>query len=182
MSLIALNVSAQDRAYFKDVVLKTNVLSPVSLGIEFPVKDNLTLDYALRRGGTFVFSNNTYRDERLNLKYHMPIKAIFDKRKSFYLMLGIHHVYRVLDNVIHRSGEREYGRIDQNRLVCGIGVRYKFFDLWMAAESVFFERSNYYERYGSDGKIISADYWKKGSGLTLGLSINFLNISKLRWR
>ncbi|MCC6817582.1 MAG: hypothetical protein IT245_01645 [Bacteroidia bacterium] len=179
--LVILSVGAQERSYYKDVVLKTNVFSPISLGVEFPIKDNFTIEYMARRAGTFVFSKNTYRDERLLVKYHMPFSFMFDKRKSFYAMMGLHHVYRELDNRIYRSNEKEYGRLDQNRLTLGVGVRYKYLDLWVATESVFFERTNYYERRDSDGKILNADYWKSESGLSIGLSINFLNISKLRW-
>lgn len=171
---------AQNKPYYKDVVLKTNVLSPISLGIEFPFKDNLSVEYTVRRGGTFVFSKNTYRDERLNLKYHMPLNVIFDKQNTFYLMLGIHHQYRELDNKIHRTNQREYGVLDQNRLAYGIGLRYRFIDVWMAAETVFFERHNFYELKDQDGSVQSRNYWKSGGGLFVGLSINFLNIEKLK--
>lgn len=177
---LSLNLIAQNKPYYKDVVLKTNVLSPISLGIEFPFKDNLSVEYTVRRGGTFVFSKNTYRDERLNLKYHMPLNVIFDKQNTFYLMLGIHHQYRELDNKIHRTNQREYGVLDQNRLAYGIGLRYRFIDVWMAAETVFFERQNFYELKDQDGSVQSRNYWKSGGGLFVGLSINFLNIEKLK--
>jgi hypothetical protein len=177
---LSLSLIAQNKPYYKDVVLKTNVLSPISLGIEFPFKDNLSVEYTVRRGGTFVFSKNTYRDERLNLKYHMPLNVIFDKQNTFYLMLGIHHQYRELDNKIHRTNQREYGVLDQNRLAYGLGLRYRFIDVWMAAETVFFERQNFYELRDQDGSVQSRNYWKSGGGLFVGLSINFLNIEKLK--
>lgn len=173
---------AQDRPHYKDLVLKTNVLSPVSLGIEFPVKESLSVEYSARRGGTFIFSKNTYRDERLNFKFHRPLNAVFDKKNTFYFLLGLHHEYRELDNRIHRTGQREYGRLDQNRIAYGLGLRYRYLDVWVAAETVFFERDNFYQLKNEDGSMVSSGYWKNGGGLFVGVSINFLRLGKLNWR
>lgn len=181
LSLLPL-INAQDRPYYKDLVLKTNVLSPISLGIEFPVKENLSVEYSARRGGTFVFSRNTYRDERLNFKFHRPLNVVFDKKNTFYFLLGLHHEYRELDNRIHRTGQREYGRLDQNRIAYGLGLRYRYVDVWVAAETVFFERDNFYQLKNTDGSIESSGYWKNGGGLFVGVSINFLKLGKLNWR
>lgn len=179
---LILHVEGQSQPYYKDVVLKTNVLSPVSLGIEFPVKDNWSAEYSIRRGGTFIFSNNTYKDERLNFKYHMPLSPVFDRKNTFYLLLGLHREYRELNNRIQRTKQKEFGVLDQNRLAYGVGLRYRFIDVWMAAETVFFERQNYYELKNPDGTVESRNYWKSGGGLFVGLSINFLDLGKLKDR
>lgn len=176
---------AQERLHCQDAVLKTNVLSPFSIGIELPFRENITVEYNIRRAHTFLFNSNVFKDERLNIKYHVPFTGLLDQKRSAYLMLGVHSKYQELHNVINRTGAREFGLLDQNRLVYGFGMRSRYFDLWVAAERVFFERSNLYVFTDASGIQGQSQLWKNGRTISLGLSVNLVNFRNLhlksRW-
>lgn len=176
---MSLKSVAQERMHYRDAVLKTNLLSPISLGVELPFKEDFTVEYSIRRANSFIFSKNIYRDERLNFKYHFPFKGLLDLKRSAYFMLGIHSKYEEMHNKVYRSGGKEFGLLNQNRFVYGLGMRSKYFDVWIAAERVFFERSNVYTFTDSDGKVGPETIWKNGGTLTMGLSLNILNFSNL---
>lgn len=180
--LSSLLLFSQERLHCQDAVLKTNVLSPFSIGIEVPFRNNITVEYNIRRAHTFLFNSNVFKDERLNIKYHVPFTGLMDMRRSAYLMLGVHSKYQELHNTINRSGAREYGLLDQNRLVYGIGMRSRYIDVWLAAERVFFERSNTYVFTDASGMPGPAQLWKSGRSISLGLSVNLVNFKNLRLR
>jgi hypothetical protein len=182
---ISMPLFAQERLHCQDAVLKTNVLSPFSIGIEVPFRENITVEYSIRRAHTFLFNSNVFKDERLNIKYHVPFTGLLDMRRSAYLMLGVHSKYQELHNVVNRTGAREYGLLDQNRLVYGLGMRSKYFDVWLAAERVFFERSNTYVFTDASGMPGPSQLWKSGRSISLGISVNLVNFKNLhlksRW-
>jgi hypothetical protein len=155
------------------------VLNPFSIGIEVPFKENFTVEYSIRRAHTFIFNKNTYKDERLNLKYHIPFTGLLDLKRSAYFMLGVHSKYQELHNVVNRTGAREYGVLDQNRFVYGIGMRSRYIDVWLAAERVFFERTNRYVYTDPNGMVGPETLWRSGRTISVGLSINLLNFRNL---
>ncbi len=165
--------------HYQDVVLKTNVLNPFSIGIEVPFKENFSVEYNIRRAHTFIFNKNTFKDERLNVKYHIPFTGLLDLKRSAYFMLGVHSKYQELHNTINRTGAREYGVLDQNRFVYGIGMRSRYIDVWLAAERVFFERTNVYVYTDANGMIGPETLWKNGRTISMGLSINLVNFRNL---
>jgi hypothetical protein len=178
--LVAVSPSfSQERMHYQDVVLKTNVLNPFSIGIEVPFKENFTVEYSIRRAHTFIFNKNTFKDERLNIKYHIPFTGLLDLKRSAYFMLGVHSKYQELHNVVNRTGAREYGVLDQNRFVYGIGMRSRYIDVWLAAERVFFERTNRYVYTDPNGMVGPETLWRSGRTISVGLSINLLNFRNL---
>ncbi|MFM6982723.1 MAG: hypothetical protein ACKOXF_01225 [Chitinophagaceae bacterium] len=179
--LLLTELHAQERMHYQDVVLKTNVLNPFSIGIEAPFKENFTVEYSIRRAHTFIFNKNTFKDERLNVKYHIPFTGLLDLKRSAYFMLGVHSKYQELHNTINRTGAREYGVLDQNRFVYGIGMRSRYIDVWLAAERVFFERTNVYTYTDANGMVGPETLWKNGRSISMGLSINLVNFRNLHW-
>jgi hypothetical protein len=177
--LLLSELNAQERMHYQDVVLKTNVLNPFSIGIEVPFKENFSVEYSIRRAHTFIFNKNTFKDERLNIKYHIPFTGLLDLKRSAYFMLGVHSKYQELHNVINRTGDREYGVLDQNRFVYGIGMRSRYIDVWLAAERVFFERTNRYVYTDPNGMVGPETLWKSGRTISVGLSINLVNFRNL---
>lgn len=174
--------AAQESFHYQDACLKTNILSPFNIGVELPIRDGFTIEYNIRRARSFVFSNSIYKDERLNLKYHFPINGLLDFKRSAYFMLGFHSKYQELNNRIYRTNQRERGVLNQNRFVYGLGMRSRKFDLWIAAERVFFERENYKTITNSDGSMVENSLWKSGGFISFGISYNIINFKDIRFR
>ena len=171
-------LSAQSDFYYKRISLKSNVFSPVGIGIEFPIKDALTVEYSVRKMRTGILNKNVYKDERLHLKYHWPIQGLMDKKTSVYVLAGIHGKYQTLQRKIRPDGGFENGYLEQNRFVYGLGFQAKRFDVWLAAERIIYERDNSYSITDANGKITSMNYWKSGGHFSMGLSFVLFNFRK----
>jgi hypothetical protein len=176
MSITSLH--AQLQPHYKRVAIKTNVFSPISIGIEFPVMENLTLEYSIRRAYTFLRSSNVYRDERVNLKFHKTVDWLMDNNKSVYCMLGFHSKYRSMKKRLIFQGAKEEFVLNQSRLLIGVGVQGKLADFWIASERVIDNRVNQYTYTDSEGNT-KTQFWKQTSSFSMGLSINLYNI---HWR
>lgn len=169
---------AQVNHYYQRISLKTNLASLLSLGVEFPVKDGLTVEYNVRRMRTGIFEKNVHRDERLNLKYHWPMRGFMDDKKSFYVMAGFHSCYRSYEKRIKPAGGYESAYLNRNNFVYGIGFQGRRLDFWVAMESTLFERDNSLTTTDAKGEVLSAHRWKGNPGLSVGLNFVLFNFRK----
>lgn len=164
--------------YYDNISLKTNLLSFWNIGIEFPVKDRYSLELNSRRAGSGFSSESLRRDKRINIKYHLAIPALENSMSSVYIMAGLHHKYRVR-NEFFQDGPRKYkAELNTLRVIAGFGVRYRKFDIWIAAESAIAETSNFKIFYDGFGSKFIEQPWKSRTGISCGLAWNFLSFSK----
>lgn len=175
MMLILTSAHGQLQPHYKRVALKTNIFSPVSIGVEFPVMENLTLEYSARRAYTFIRSRNVYRDERINLKFHRTVDWLMDNNKSVYCLLGFHSKYRSMKKNLIFQGAKENAVLNQSRLLIGVGVQGRLADFWIASERVIDNRVNQYTYTDSEGNA-RTEFWKQTSSFSMGLSINIFSV------
>lgn len=164
--------------YYDYISLKTNLLSFWNIGIEFPLKDRYSLELNSRRAGSGFNSEGLRRDKRINIKYHLAIPALENTMSSAYILAGLHHKYRVRNDFSHDGPRKIKAELNTLRIVAGFGVRYRKFDIWIAAESAIAETSNFKIVYDGYGSKFTEQPWKSRTGLSCGLAWNFLSFRK----
>ncbi len=164
--------------YYDYISLKTNLLSFWNIGVEFPLKDRYSLELNTRRAGSGFNSEGLRRDKRINIKYHLAIPALESSMSSAYILAGLHHKYRVRNDFSQEGPRKIKAELNTLRLVAGFGVRYRKFDVWIAAESAIAETSNFKIVYDGFGSKFIEQPWKSRTGLSCGLAWNFLSFRK----
>lgn len=163
--------------YYESISLKTNLLSFWNVGVEFPVMRNYSLELNTRRYGSNFFSETFKRDKRVHLKYHFDMPALQNQGHTAYFLVGLHHKYQIkYDNSVD-NGFQKRSKLNTLRAVAGVGLRYKYLDFWVAAESSLFESHNGVETIETNGNVYFHNKWKPRNTISIGLNYNFLNFN-----
>lgn len=159
------------QSYYRDIVLKTNVLNPISLGVEFPLSQNTSIEYSARRISWGIVNHHKRRGDRLMLKWHTGLGFLMDEKKTGYFLLGLHSKRESKERYYRRINTRNLAELRQTRAMFGVGVSGKRADFYIAFERILHESKNEFSSIQEDGSRVSSS-WKSGPRVSIGFSFS----------
>jgi hypothetical protein len=164
------------------VTLRTEVSTLFHVGLEVPVYRKFTLDGALRHYTTYYFEDIERTDLRASLRYYFKTfeKGNTNFDENLYWHAGIHYRVQSLSNYPNQDDSREEGSLDITNGVVGIGMKDRFFNIWLGFEFPIFEFVNRYTYRSEYGGITTDRKWKATPWVSIGVGINLVSIHFVR--
>jgi hypothetical protein len=179
MILLIMSGSTAVAQYSRAFTLKTNITSPIHIGLEVPFGKAMAIDAGVSSFELpFITSIGSRTDVRLNLRYYFRPES----KSAFFISLGLHSRQQYMNNFPKQDNSVETGTLDILNLAVGPGIRTRYFSFWLTLEPTIMNNGNRYVYKNTYGMPVRDEVWKPITFIGGGISWHFMNYIPQKYR